>query len=146
MFKIGSDYILRGFRSRTKQLCRLRVSRSRDNPSRYARRKCRCVSLRNAAMDETDRASKARISRARGFESTPEVSRTLSKSAGAFCRSRKFFQTAGTGVVPNFFHHTPESAGLGEIFIDLSVPRSVVALANERSQLSQFFRRKLIDR
>src|SRR5436309_1366869 len=92
-----------------------------------------------------DRASKVRISRAQGFASTAEVSRTLSRSADAFCRSRKFFQTAGASVITNLLHHAAQSAGLGEIFIDLAVPGSVVALANECSELGQFFGRELID-
>jgi len=58
----------------------------------------------------------------------------------------ELFQTAGASITANFFHHVAQSACLGEIFIDLPVPSGVVALANECSELSQFFVRKLINR
>src|ERR1019366_7337721 len=96
-------------------------------------------------MDEKDRVSKVRISRERGFAPAPEVSRTLSKNADALCQSRKFFQTASANVAANFLQHAAQPARLGEIFINLVAPCSVVALANKRRKLSQFFCRKLID-
>src|SRR5207247_10671547 len=105
VIKTRNDCILQAFRSRTKRLCRLRVSRSPDSPFRYARRKCRCGVLRNGATDEKDRASKAHISRVQDFELAPEVFRTLSKSAGAFCRSVEFFQTAAARVLANSLKH-----------------------------------------
>lgn len=104
-----------------------------------------CFWYRHIGCKERDRFSRARISRARAFGSAREVSRTLSKSADAFCRSRKFFEAAGTSVVANFMQHRAESAVPGEIFIDLAIPSSALARANECSELDQFLRRKLID-
>src|SRR6266516_2380529 len=134
-FRTGNDCILHAFRSRTKRFCRLSVSRSPGSPFRYARRKCRCGVLRNGATDEKDRASKAHISRVQDFELAPAVFRTLSKSDGAFCRSRKFFQTAGTRFVANFVQHAAQPAGLREIFIDLAVPGSTIPFTDKCSEL-----------
>jgi len=63
----------------------------------------------------------------------------LSRSAGGFSRSRKVFQPAGANVIANLLHHAMQSAGVGEIFIDLAVPAALSrSRMNAASSASSF--------
>jgi hypothetical protein len=48
-----------------------------------------------------------------------------------FCRSRQVLKPASTNIFAHFIEHRPESPIVSKIGLNLSVPCSVLTLANE---------------
>ena len=117
---------------------RLHGCQARDGVRRFVRHKCRFTVPRISKMDGKDPAARARISRARVFESGRAARRSASRTARAFCRSREVLHTTRPNVCLNFFGNRMQPPVVREVAVDLAIPASVVALPDKGGELRQF--------
>ena len=112
--------------------------RVRDGGRRFARHRCRSVAPRILGRDGKAPAARARIFRARVFESRQAGLRSASRTVRAFCQSREVLETTRANVRPDFLRDRIEAAVIREVTINLAIPGGAVALANKGSELRQF--------
>src|SRR5205823_6227005 len=111
---------------------------------RFGRHRCRSAVPRISRMDGKVPAARARISRARVFESQRAVRRSASRTARAFCRSRKVLQTPRPNVCPNFLSDRMQAAVVREVAVNLTIPGSVFALPDKGGELREFIGRERV--
>ncbi|MEY2563755.1 MAG: hypothetical protein QOH88_1948 [Verrucomicrobiota bacterium] len=97
---------------------------------------------RIAAKDDEGLASRARISLALASGSQSEAHQNISRTANASCRSRQILKAAGANIRANVFGDAVQASTFRKVGVDLAIPRGLIPLANEGSELGELFRGK----
>jgi len=94
-------------------------------------RRYRFAVPRSVMKNDWGHASRVRTFRVPAYEQTAADLRSISRSPDPSCQSRQFLKPASANVFAYFLENWPQPPIFSKIRVDLLVPGSVLALANE---------------